>query len=576
MSLDAARRVSVAKRVSLRIIVSFLLCMLPLLAANVYLNEKSKNIILDNTNVNLQTKIAFTNDMLNQVIYNIMYQSAALTNDSLLQRYAIMQQDKDPGEYEITTMKNQIQNRAVQLHTINPLIDHVSIYFPRSSSFFTTGKNKDDLLTNEDLLHLISAFDNRYLNPPITFYNNKISLILWSNDYLSSRESSLPSIICRVELSSAQLLNSIKMLSDYANSYFILYSGDKFLVSTNPAVKSVNDLSALDLKQYSSFNSSLSTFNIELLYLVPNSSLIGQLKSYQNLFLLIFGITFMVIGIFTIYIYKLLYKPFTILSSAFDAIQNNNFSLKPGDMRKSLFSQYYRVLNDILQRLKNDIQEILNYKLIAREARMRQLQSNMQPHFLYNSLFNISCLCRNGENEQAAEMIEKLSNLFRFITKDENEYINLGTELTYARFYTDIQQMRFANRVTVTFDELPEAYGSCCVPRLILQPFLENAYNYAFSDCLEGGLLEVHFEKTEKSGESCLAVTVENNGSLTPGKLEEIRRGFFEKQETDGAMKNVNARLKLFYGSSEDLELGIGRLGGLAVRFYIYPREYRR
>ena len=561
---------SVGKRVSIRIIALFLSCILPIFAVGLYLNMKSSAQVQENTRLNMQTKIDYYNKTLKQVIYNILYQSVSLTDDEGLLRYASLRESGMLSAYEKVTLENQIQSRTDQLHNTNPLISRAYTYFPRSDVVFYSGQSEEaPPPTSADLMRWISAFEDRYLKPPILFQNNQIYLVMWSKDY--SKQG--PRILSCVRLSSDLLLQDIGEISDYEGSSFYLYSGGNFFLSTDPEVTSLSDYEALERDDYV-FSASLTPFEIEIACHIPSESLTGQFASYRLLLGVILAVTVLAIAIFTVYIYRLIYKPFDILNAAFRAIENDDFSLQSHHAEKDVFNEYYDILDDILKRLKTTIDEILDYKFTVKEAKMKQLQSNMHPHFLYNSLFNISCLCRNGEDsDRTAEMIEKLSQLFRFITKDENEYTTLETELKYARYYTDIQQMRFLNRISVEFEEPPAAFRDCCVPRLILQPFLENAYKYGFADCLEGGLLRVRFEQTDEvdgPADHYLAIIVENSGSLTVQEAAAIRESFRSRRETDGAMANVNARLKIFYGYQRDIDIERSPLGGLLIRLFVY------
>jgi two-component system sensor histidine kinase YesM len=561
---------------TLKIIFLFSICILPLLLCSLYLNAKSKQTVLDNTRKTMEEKVRFVNNMMEQEIYNIMYQSASLTEDNLLLRYASVGEWALLSPYETAMTETQIQNRAIALQNSNALISRVHILFPRLDLIFNTAQTIGETNpSSKEIINWLSVFEHRYLTPPIVFKDNKMYLIMWSKDYLKSSSLSQPSIISFVELSNENLLQSISKIYTYSEDSFYLYNDKDFFLSTNSKIRTRAEFNAIDKEKNYSFSTTLKTFNLHIDHVVPKSVLTGQFDKFDLLYIVIFAIPFVIISIFSFQIYRLIYKPFEILTSVFKAIETSNYSLNPYD-NTGIFSDYFRILEATLLRLKKSINEVVEYKYIAKVANMKQLQSNMQPHFLYNSLFNISCLCKEGSSQLAGDMIEKLSKLFRFITKDENEYTTLLTELEYAKHYTDIQQMRFFNRITVQFDSLPKEFENNRVPRLIMQPFLENAYKYGFADCIDNGLLRVCFQKVYVSENMlpCLAVIIENSGNLLEEDVEQIKIGFKNRKDSDGAIANVNTRLKLFFGYDRDLVIERSEFGGLLVKFIVHHTTF--
>jgi len=581
MKVRISSKNSIGNVFMLRLLFLFAVCILPLLVCSLYLNAKSKQNVLDNTRKTMEEKIRFVNNMMEQEIYNILYQNASLTEDNLLLRYASAGEWATLTDYEEASTEAQIRHRAIAMKNSNALISRVHIYFPRLDYIINTAQTYETNPSGKDLINWLSVFKQRYLTPPIVFKDNKMFLIMWSRDYLTSSRSSQPSIITFVELSNEHLLQLVGKIYTHSEDTFYLYNNSNdFFLSTNTGVRTKADYDALGNDRDYVFSTALPTFNLQIDHVVPKSVLTGQLDKFGQLYTIIFGITFVVVSIFSLQIYRLIYKPFEILTKAFKAIETSSYSVEPYD-KAGVFSDYFRIMEKTLRRLKHSIDEVVEYKFIVRVAKLKQLQSNMEPHFLYNSLFNIACLCKEGKSEEAGDMVEKLSKLFRFITKDEHEYTTLATELEYAKHYADIQQMRFYNRISVAFDELPAPFANCSVPRLIMQPFLENAYNYGFADCIDGGLLRVRFELegsavselSEPAAVSteapCLAVIIENSGSLTDEDVERIGREFRSKAEGDGAMANVNARLKLFFGYDRELVIRRSELGGLLVKFFI-------
>lgn len=215
-------------------------------------------------------------------------------------------------------------------------------------------------------------------------------------------------------------------------------------------------------------------------------------------------------------------------------------------------------------RIQDLIQEVYEQKELKQRAELKQLQEQINPHFLYNSLFSIRSKIYREEYESAEELTELLGRYFRYLTRNAQDYVELSQEVDHAYCYARIQASRFAARMEIRLAELPEEMQKLKVPRLIIQPLLENALEYGLGDKEENGLLAVSYE--EKDGR--FYIHLEDNGSVTEEVLEKMReslqKGANEKGEVTG-MINIHRRLQLYYGGMAGLEIKRSVFGGTCV-----------
>ena len=192
------------------------------------------------------------------------------------------------------------------------------------------------------------------------------------------------------------------------------------------------------------------------------------------------------------------------------------------------------------------------------QARLQALRMQINPHFLFNTLNTISALIH--ENPDAADrMIVRLSELLRrTLDRGDVQEVPLREELEFLRSYLEIEQMRFPDRLTVTFDIEPKAQD-LLVPHLILQPLVENALRHGILPREEAGRVEIsarvadgrHLElKVRDNGNGLLAA----NGG--PG-----REGI--------GLQNIRSRLAQLYGAAQQLEIGNASAGGVEARVRI-------
>jgi LytS/YehU family sensor histidine kinase len=192
---------------------------------------------------------------------------------------------------------------------------------------------------------------------------------------------------------------------------------------------------------------------------------------------------------------------------------------------------------------------------LAHEAQLRALRSQLEPHFLFNTMNALSTLVSAGENQRALDMIRSLSDFLRATLDNlEAPEVSLAEELDLTRQYLAIQKARFGDRLRLDIDAGPGVLSGR-VPTLILQPLVENALKHGVLPRESGGSVCVAAHRTGDH----LEISVVDDG---PG----LRDGDFHKGV---GLRNTEARLRELYGSSAVLSLGPGPAGGLAATLRI-------
>jgi signal transduction histidine kinase len=190
------------------------------------------------------------------------------------------------------------------------------------------------------------------------------------------------------------------------------------------------------------------------------------------------------------------------------------------------------------------------------EARLRTLEAELHPHFLFNTLHAISSLVHTNP-DAADRMISRLSDLLR-ITFDRagSPGVSLQEELEFLQKYLEIEQTRFHDRLTVRFDIDPDTLDAE-VPRLILQPLVENAIKHGVSPKPGDGLVQI---RAQRHGDRLWMEVSDNGVGLTAGARAKLRSGV--------GLSNTRDRLDVMYGPAHSIEFSDGAKG-LAVRLEI-------
>lgn len=276
--------------------------------------------------------------------------------------------------------------------------------------------------------------------------------------------------------------------------------------------------------------------------------------------------------VFIWYMRRLIHRPIRILLSAFAKLEEGDWSVNIRHIGNDEFGRLYVGFNHMKERISNLIEEVYVQKNLTQRAQLKQLQAQINPHFLYNSFFILSRRIKREDYENARTIADHLGEYFRFLTRNESDYIPLKKEVDHARCYCEIQAARFAGRIEVQFAELPKDAEEIKVPRLILQPLLENVFGHGLYNKEENGIARVSFCENEED----VLVLVEDNGDeLTEeglNRMKECLRNGDDGEEITGII-NIHKRLNFYFKGKGGLEIRRSELGGLCVTVRIAKEE---
>jgi two-component system sensor histidine kinase YesM len=252
------------------------------------------------------------------------------------------------------------------------------------------------------------------------------------------------------------------------------------------------------------------------------------------------------------------------LIDSFKEVEKGNLQVSISHDTNNEFGYLYTHFNEMTRNLRTLIDQVYNQKILMHRAELKQLQSQINPHFLYNSFFMLNTMVRIND-ENLIQFTKYLGEYFRYITRNTYDYAPLTDEINHAKVYVNIQLIRFPNRLKVEFGICPKNFEDFSVPRLILQPIIENAFEHGLGKKNKDGVILVNFI----SGNSNLDIVIEDNGNeLSDGELEDLRKlleSEDDKIEITGII-NIHRRIKLVFGNDSGLEVSRSHLGGLKVK----------
>ena len=224
--------------------------------------------------------------------------------------------------------------------------------------------------------------------------------------------------------------------------------------------------------------------------------------------------------------------------------------------------------NTMTRRIRNLMDQNIHEQEEKRRIEMKALQSQINPHFLYNTLDSIIWMAESGKNQEVVLMTSSLAKLLRQSISNEEEIVTVKSEFEYARSYLTIQKMRYQDKLEYSLELDPEAARATII-KLALQPIIENAIYHGLKYKEDRGLLTV---TGVRDGDD-VVIEIRDDGV---GMDEETRRHIFDEHKVNYrsngiGVYNVQRRLKLFYGNSYGItyrsEKGVGTTARIRIPF---------
>ena len=221
--------------------------------------------------------------------------------------------------------------------------------------------------------------------------------------------------------------------------------------------------------------------------------------------------------------------------------------------RKDEIGMLHKGFNDMAVEINDLIEKNYVNELLKKEAQLKTLESQMDPHFLYNTLDSINWMAVKYGADDIEEMVTDLSQMLRYSLNNGVNQLKVSEELTQIRCYLNIQQKRFSNSFSTSYEIDPEVLDYQVI-KLLLQPLVENALQHGFDESGQTGKLMLRVKKKENN----IEFSVLNNGNKMD--LEKVKQALQlpeDAKPTSYGLRNVNDRLVKYYGAESGLQFSI-------------------
>ncbi|MGO4545188.1 sensor histidine kinase [Paenibacillus sp. 2TAB23] len=287
---------------------------------------------------------------------------------------------------------------------------------------------------------------------------------------------------------------------------------------------------------------------------IPYSQIYEAARTTRNLGFII-GLLFLFLSIIiVIYFSNAITRPLQKLSYHMSRFSTGDFDAEAEVKGRDEIAYLSRHFNLMVRRTNDLINERYKMKLVEKNAILKALEAEINPHFLYNALQAISTKALKNERYDIADMVDALALTLRYCISGK-DIVQARDELKHIENYLSLQKARFGSRLQVAY-EWQEALLELELPKLSIQTLVENAIKHALEKVSSMITIEIRAAVTETHA----VISVRDNGpGFTPERLEQVRQSFlqaWEDREDENesiGLVNLNTRLKLLYGDGAEL-----------------------
>lgn len=555
----------------------FLIVLLPLMMITWFINDRGADSIQTEISHSTLNTTSFYLDSLDKEVQRIVQYLPNYVMDNDLMELAAV--GTDLTYYERAHSITLIQKRLDLMKNSSPFIREAKAYVPKLGRTLLSVQYETGMSQEE---YAAMQHSGPFYDEPFIYWNDRLFLTM---QYPTSTFKD-PLYVVGVELSTRKIKEALEQITSSLGGEsmlmnmergWVIRSNDHSKLEELALTEFVREKQLAGMKQgyeMVEFGSEryLTVFKYSDVWksysvtCIPESAVLGPIQTYKQWFLWACGLAVVVGTFFSYSLMKLMYRPLMRLIHGFKRVQKLELVPVPIERRRDEFGYLYQAFNDTVGSLKTLIEQNYEQQIRNQRSELKRLQSQINPHFLYNCFFVLCRLIKSEHKEKAYQFCLYIGEYFQFITRDDEDIISLEMEVKHSRTYVEMQTICYGDRIRVRFDvETPPLR----VPRLVLQPIIENAYKHGLGGMAGPGELRVHSEVRSDG----ITLCVEDNGNnMDDDRLEQLRARLTHSadriEETTGLI-NVHRRIQLHYGAEYGLEVSRSALGGLKVLIHL-------
>ena len=304
---------------------------------------------------------------------------------------------------------------------------------------------------------------------------------------------------------------------------------------------------------------------------IPLRYINKDLEGIQYLTVIIIVFTIIIGVIVSVIIAQSLISPLENTVNALEKFSRGDFAVRLKENRCDEIGKLNRIFNKAIKEINELMQKVTQSEILNKEMEFKTLQSQMNPHFLYNTLDTINWLAFKEKQTEICNLVAAISSLIRASISNKKSIITIEQELDYVKNYIYIQHIRYKDRFDTIYD-IDESLLKQAVPKLIIQPIVENAIIHGIENSKNKNLLYI----SVKHENECIVIIVKDTGiGMTDEKVSKLLKeplnaeGDEQKAHTNLGLYAVHKRIQLMYGDLYGLTVNSQAGEGTAVTLHI-------
>lgn len=305
-----------------------------------------------------------------------------------------------------------------------------------------------------------------------------------------------------------------------------------------------------------------------LISMNPMRSVTSDLMEVQKNLAVISGGAFLAAMLLAVWFARRIFAPIKELTRRVNQVEEGRFYIQAKVFSQDEIGFLTVSFNRMVERIRKLIEDNYLIRLRQKDAQLKALRLQINPHFLYNTLESINCIAAVNEIEEISQISKALADMFRYSIRNMKNTVTIEEELLHLENYLKIQNVRFGSRVLVEMDVEEETKTAQIIP-LVLQPLVENSFRYG----VEVKTVPVRIRiRIHRKGDRVYVSVWDNGSGIEQGKLEELNRKLAQEEEKESGhigIFNVNSRLIYQYGGESGLSLWSVEGQETEVKFWI-------
>lgn len=322
---------------------------------------------------------------------------------------------------------------------------------------------------------------------------------------------------------------------------------------------------------YSVYNSGAISNGWYMVLAIPRDYYMRDITKLKNVIIPITLMTAFLTALLSILVSRGITRPIRFLSGAMENFGQGNFDINCQVDSEDEIGRLSHTFNQMVMDMNSLVNTVYEQKVMKQEAQMKSLQMQINPHFLYNTLDTINWMARIRHVDEIGDMVTALSNMMRY-SLEKKSFVRLGEEVKSLKDYIAIQNYRYRDKMVAEI-EIDESLMSLYIPRLLIQPILENAIVHGIEEKLDKGHILV---AARREDEDLYIQIIDDGVGMTEETMSHILREDYSMKKsghTSIGVVNVNRRIQMIYGKDYGLLVQSVLGAGTKITIHIPARE---